>query len=137
MNCVKPFTPFSTIITKSWVCIDEAWLGIGTQSSGSWLSERYQHNIKSFSDYISLPLNCCCFWSVCNCGMFNYCCFNRFLSQSKSKSKSKVQSPKPNSNFHSRLTWARLDNVRTNQKPCPLQIQLLTWRTENSWQGWN
>ena len=34
------------------------------------------------------------------------------------------------SNFHSRLTWQRLNDFRTNQEPCPPQIQLLTWRTE-------
>ena len=75
---------------------------------------------------------------------------------SQSKSKSKVQSRKdlewlysavppptttthknfslhPNiqlsSNFHSRLTWPRLDDFRTIQELCPPHIQLLTWRT--------
>ena len=33
------------------------------------------------------------------------------------------------SNFHSRLTWPRLDDIRTNQEPSPPQIQLHTWRT--------
>ena len=33
------------------------------------------------------------------------------------------------SNFHSRLTWPRLNDFRTNQEPCPPQIQLLTLRT--------
>ena len=33
------------------------------------------------------------------------------------------------SNFHSRLTWPRLNDFRTNQEPCPPQIQLHTWRT--------
>ena len=33
------------------------------------------------------------------------------------------------SNFHSRLSWPRLNEFRTNQEPSPPQIQLLTWRT--------
>ena len=33
------------------------------------------------------------------------------------------------SNFHSRLTWPRVNDFRTNQEPCPPQIQLHTWRT--------
>ena len=77
------------------------------------------------------------------------------LLQSKSKSKSKVKSQKDfewlysavvppthhhhtnfsqqpdiqlSSNFHSRLTWPRLNDFRTNQEPSPPQIQLHTWR---------
>ena len=41
----------------------------------------------------------------------------------------KVPDVQFSSNFHSRLTWPRLNDFRTNQEPSPLQIQHLTWRT--------